>query len=63
MEQGKRSGCYVTMYLTNTGRGEAFLVKSSCMGHTSLFLLHQHEGEKCEKFGKDVVRNMGIAVY
>lgn len=63
MEWGKRSGCYVTMYLTNTRREEAFLVKSNCMGHSSLFLLHKHEREKCEKCGKDVVRNMGIAVY
>lgn len=61
MEQGKRSGCYVTMYLTNTRRGEDFFVKRECMRHSSLFLLHKHEGIKCEKCGKDVFRNMGLA--
>lgn len=63
MERGKRSGCYVTLYLTNTSREEAFLVKSNCMGHSSLFLLHKHEGEKCEKCGKDGFRNMGLTTY
>lgn len=45
----KGSGCCITTCLTTRiSRGEVFLVKSNCVEHSSLFLLHRCWGEKCE---------------